>query len=60
MATRRYKVILTTLDTGKHEFTRRAGNPIDAMLSVLRYLGMNSVHEPPFQIFVQPIGPVRP
>lgn len=60
MATRRYKVILTTVDTGKHEFTRRASNPIDAMLKVLKYLGMDGLYEPPFQIFVQPIGPVRP
>lgn len=60
MATRRYKVVLTTLDTGRHEFTRRAANPVDALLKVLRYLSMDDIHEVPFQIFVQPIGSVRP
>jgi len=60
MATRRYKVILTSSQPcGKYEFTRRASNPVDAMLKVLRYLSMDDIHEAPFQIFVQPIGPVR-
>lgn len=60
MATRRYKVVLTSQETGRHEFTRRASGPVDALLKVLRYLEMNGLHESPFQIFVQPIGPVRP
>lgn len=60
MATRRFKVILTSAETGIHEFTRRASGPVEAMMKVLKYLEMNGLYESPFQVFVQPIGPVRP
>ncbi len=60
MATQRFKVVVTSIRDGvAQERTRRAGDPVTAVAKALISLGMTRINEPPFQVFVQPIGDVR-
>jgi len=59
MATRRFKVIVTTLDSGQHKLMRRAANPVEAIRKALTWLGLDDILSQPYQVFVEPIGEVR-
>lgn len=60
MGTRRFKIIVTSMRTGQHyKMMRRAQTPNEAINKAVAWLGMDSLHEPPFQVFVEAVGEVR-
>jgi hypothetical protein len=59
MATRRFKVIIQTLGSDRHELMRRASNPVEAVNRALYWLGLDDIQGSPFTVFVKPIGSIR-